>query len=1308
MSQLIKNYVSNGTSAYLSSFGSSYLVSREGTGSVIEEPREENTTFRVGDRLFITTPTYYSYQGILSFDTSIPAGEILVGAELRIYLVGWDALGGVGLSLEMRGFSHTTQLPDYGPSAMVPASQQGNLPLLATIVSPTNGLGGHRIINSSSLAAYINRTGWTSFIFNTEINRLGTTWSAGVPGVTTNRYSTIATDSATEDNRPTLTLYTRKATPTNKVVFNRRTGTTSANDQRAINYLTQCGMAVIVIDEADVPTYDFSDTDLLVIGDPNMGSTAHTQAGSLFRSGVPIIAMCRHTSRNTLGMSTSSTTSAPSYTAPLTVVNNHPIISNLDFVAQIGDTIEMVEAQTSHRIWELTAGSTPIITVGASSGGLVVERIVNGYNCFHFGIVNFTNEDRVAPLFWSILKYLGLPVLPSYPQPPPIPLTNKVVFNRRFAVNQNYDQQIIDYMTNLGLNVTVLDDASVLTHDFSDTNTLVVGAPGTDFPATHVSMNKIGVIRRNIISLCRRTSRDLKMASDSNSGARSRFTVVDVSNPIVQQLGLNNLDTVTLRGPDTDPIEEIVHIISSLSIGTTLVMRALNGEAGLAVRYSNHFRMNYIHFGCHYFDRPQGSNALLWSTLKSLGLPITDPISTPVEPVSGLEFQKSGTVGYQVLTLGRQFSDIIRHGVCVELGEVTPTIASVLKIEYGTIAPTPGILSTRFFTTHLNLSPGTLYTCRAYTETTGGVINYSTEVIIITYPLSLPSLTSFGVPTWDSHFAAFYIEDAGDNIIIEAGFCYGDNPDPTISNAKFVVFTNVNVEVPYINSNSIWPLRLAEYNLPHNFGNKYIRGYAINSQGVAYTSRSIRIFLPSTPLFGAGTLADPYWITTLEHLRVAASRSDYHFKVMNDIDGGYVNFEPLYSNSYLSVSANRSLFPNLTIDINQTIYRAGSLDGNGKTISNLNINHPGRNHVGLFESLEGRYDTERYKVSNLHLNNISVIGGENVGGFAGTIHTCELDNCSVKGSIVGNRSVGGLISDAFSNCLITNCNVSGSVTGTQYVGGFYGGAQGYSFDIKGGSFTGDVIIRPQAGHSIGYVGGFGGDLTTHYSNRFIEKSWCVAKIHFTGGGTTASRVGGFSGFSGDLIENCFSRTTITFDSSYITIQRLGGFIGEIENNTIRLNYCSTLITVINGLAVISNRGTLYGVATPSSNNSSNYYNSTLANPSGTVQGIGLTNLQMKDPSNFALLNFDSIWTIHPIRNYGFPFLLGTNSLISLIPVEGPPSPIIIISVSSGKISNNTGRSVCTVTFRVSEDIISWEARAEGSGVGQGSLVGSGP
>ena len=86
-------------------------------------------------------------------------------------------------------------------------------------------------------------------------------------------------------------------------------------------------------------------------------------------------------------------------------------------------------------------------------------------------------------------------------------------------------------------------------------------------------------------------------------------------------------------------------------------------------------------------------------------------------------------------------------------------------------------------------------------------------------------------------------------------------------------------------------------------------------------------------------------------------------------------------------------------------------DGNGYTISNLQINRDGRNYVGLFGNIgsEGVLG-KRGAVRNLGLLDVRIEGDTHVGAIAGNLRGGgRIANSYATGSIEGNINVGGLV-----------------------------------------------------------------------------------------------------------------------------------------------------------------------------------------------------------------------------------------------------------------------------------------------------------
>ena len=80
-------------------------------------------------------------------------------------------------------------------------------------------------------------------------------------------------------------------------------------------------------------------------------------------------------------------------------------------------------------------------------------------------------------------------------------------------------------------------------------------------------------------------------------------------------------------------------------------------------------------------------------------------------------------------------------------------------------------------------------------------------------------------------------------------------------------------------------------------------------------------------------------------------------------------------------------------------------EGNGHTISNLMINRPNADDVGLFGSLVGT----TVKFFNIGLLNVKINGAYNTGGLVGYFEEGTIKNSYASGSVAGNEFVGGLV-----------------------------------------------------------------------------------------------------------------------------------------------------------------------------------------------------------------------------------------------------------------------------------------------------------
>ncbi len=196
---------------------------------------------------------------------------------------------------------------------------------------------------------------------------------------------------------------------------------------------------------------------------------------------------------------------------------------------------------------------------------------------------------------------------------------------------------------------------------------------------------------------------------------------------------------------------------------------------------------------------------------------------------------------------------------------------------------------------------------------------------------------------------------------------------------------------------------------------------------------------------GNGTAAKPYLIYSAEHLKEMADHygdwgHDVYWKLMADIN---------------LASSTVVLKPIGTWDRQFE----GNIDGNGKTISHLQMTVTSGDYVGLFgyaaadihdvtltdvriEAPQSTYvgalaGGSTRPVKRCHVVGGTVVGLNNVGGLMGT-NIGVVSRCHTTCSVSGGDGVGGLLGWNRGVEAANQCFASGSVTGQQRVGGLVG------------------------------------------------------------------------------------------------------------------------------------------------------------------------------------------------------------------------------------------------------------------------------
>ena len=210
---------------------------------------------------------------------------------------------------------------------------------------------------------------------------------------------------------------------------------------------------------------------------------------------------------------------------------------------------------------------------------------------------------------------------------------------------------------------------------------------------------------------------------------------------------------------------------------------------------------------------------------------------------------------------------------------------------------------------------------------------------------------------------------------------------------------------------------------------------------------------------------------------------------------------------------------NLTEDFTPIPNFTGTLNGNGRTISNMNIGGSGSNR-GMFESLGRGAVIENLIINGLTINNtgnnkgalaghINIPGGSSgvgvtinnvrlhdiniygpdrthVGGLAGLMNlggTSTINYVHVSGTVTGSNQVGGLIGRTESGgrgaapagfADLSNVAFTGTVSGGYHVGGLIGRILYGNVNVSQGYVDGTVYGHNRVGGAFGAVNNTGG------------------------------------------------------------------------------------------------------------------------------------------------------------------------------------------------------------------------------------------
>ncbi|CAM1342279.1 hypothetical protein [Tenacibaculum aestuarii] len=345
-----------------------------------------------------------------------------------------------------------------------------------------------------------------------------------------------------------------------------------------------------------------------------------------------------------------------------------------------------------------------------------------------------------------------------------------------------------------------------------------------------------------------------------------------------------------------------------------------------------------------------------------------------------------------------------------------------------------------------NLTPNTVYYTKAFAENAFG-ISYGEEKSFNTaLNQTIPSLATYNVENIETTSAIFNGEliSNGNAEIIEKGFCWGINPNPTIDDSKIIADNN----------------QLGIYNSAVNDLSRdtkyYVRSYATNSIGTAYGEEIEFSTLNNYFMFNTNTI-----ITTLHNtqdkviyfLTINLENSEkkiiaYNYVTMDVIAESSVEY---YQNSLHTIGTFNNQMELYIITTNKVkILNALTLE----EVEELNV--PDATNVLSSVQMKNNLIFVSYYNSNLGFNKVATFNRSNL------TYVSEFDNTPNSGAIIVynnnvDNNIKSMVFPRLSNSQIFSeltFNLSGTNLSHNY-GNYEGGSDlirtndNASFVIKG-------------------------------------------------------------------------------------------------------------------------------------------------------------------------------------------------------------------------------------------------------------------
>ncbi|MDK2051933.1 GLUG motif-containing protein, partial [Aliarcobacter butzleri] len=325
------------------------------------------------------------------------------------------------------------------------------------------------------------------------------------------------------------------------------------------------------------------------------------------------------------------------------------------------------------------------------------------------------------------------------------------------------------------------------------------------------------------------------------------------------------------------------------------------------------------------------------------------------------------------------------------------------------------------------------------------------------------------------------------NGYFDAGGLVGENDNGTISNSFYDKETNTASMDDSSYGKTKVEIATALKNASIEWETDLSKGRGYGTGGTTALPFLKNVTKLSNTLFedGFGTSANPYKITNWTQLQNINNSNiltkNYYFNLLNNLSSSTSDYTNLASNT-----ANGGLGWNPIGDYTNKF--AGTFDGLGFTISNLYINSPSQDYVGLFGY------TNNATIKNIGLKDVDIIGNIDIGGLVGYNYYGTISNSYATGNVSGQFYTGGLVGEN-DNGTISDSYATGTVIGGDNLGGLVG----YNIGTISNSYASGTVIGNLN------VGGLIGSSYGTISNSFYDKT------KYTGNGVGSSSQTGVTG-----------------------------------------------------------------------------------------------------------------------------------------------------------------------------------------------------